>query len=47
VADHGDSLHDGAGSDLAEGDGVEELPAGHPVVVGDGIGLPGACMPCS
>ena len=32
VADDGDRLDDGSGRDLAEGDGVEELPADHPVV---------------
>ena len=39
VADDRDGLHDGSGGDLAEGDGVEELRAGHPVVVVDGVGL--------
>jgi hypothetical protein len=33
VADDGYGLDDGAGGDLAEGHGVEELGAGHPVVM--------------
>jgi hypothetical protein len=33
VADHRHGLHDRAGGDLAERDGVEELRRGHPVVV--------------
>ena len=33
VADDGDGVDDRARGDLAEGDGVEELRAGHPVVV--------------
>ena len=33
VADHRHGLHDRAGGDLAERDGVEELGRGHPVVV--------------
>ena len=33
IADHGDRLHDGPGSDLAERDRVQELRVGHPVVV--------------
>ena len=39
VADDSDGLHDRAGGDLAEGDRVEELRAGHPVVVTDRVGL--------
>src|SRR5215475_161824 len=39
VADDGDGLDDRAGGDLAQGDGVEELGAGHPVVVADRVGL--------
>ena len=39
VADDRDGLHDGAGGDLAEGDRVEELVAGHPVIVADRVGL--------
>jgi hypothetical protein len=39
VADDGDGLHHRAGGDLAQGDGVEELRAGHPVVAADRVGL--------
>ena len=39
VADNGDGLYDRAGGDLAEGDRVEELRAGHPVIMADRIGL--------
>ena len=39
VADHGHGLDDRARGDLAEGDGVQELGAGHPVVGGDGVVL--------
>ena len=39
VADDGDGLNDRARRDLAEGDGVEELRSGHPVVVADRVGL--------
>ena len=39
VADDGDGLHDRARGDLAEGDGVEELRVGHPVVGVDGVVL--------
>ena len=39
VADHGDGLHDRAGRDLAERDGVQELAVGHPVVVANRVGL--------
>ena len=39
VADDRDGLHDRARGDLAEGDGVEKLPVGHPVVAVDGVGL--------
>src|SRR4029077_15046690 len=39
VADNGDRLDDRAGGDLAQGDGVEELRAGHPVVVAGPVGL--------
>jgi len=33
VADDRNGLHHGSGRDLPEGDGVEELGVGHPVVV--------------
>ena len=39
VADDGDSLDHRARGDLAEGDGVEELRARHPVVRGHGVVL--------
>jgi hypothetical protein len=39
VADDGDGVHDGTGGDLPEGDGVEELRVGHPVVGVDGVVL--------
>ena len=39
VADDGHGVHDRAGRDLAERDGVEELRVGHPVVVVDGVAL--------
>ena len=38
-AGRGDRLHHGAGGDLTEGDSVEELGAGHPVVGGHGVVL--------
>ena len=38
LADDRDGLHDRPGRHLAERDGVEELRAGHPVVVVDGVG---------
>ena len=39
VAHDGDRVDDRPRRDLSEGDGVQELPARHPVVVVDGIGL--------
>ena len=39
VAEYGDGVHHRAGGDLAEGDGVEELCVGHPVVGLDGVVL--------
>jgi hypothetical protein len=39
VTDDGDSLDDGAGGDLPERDGVQELCTGHPVVGGHGVVL--------
>ena len=39
VADDGNGVDDGTGSDLTERDGVEELRVGHPVVVVDGVVL--------
>ena len=38
VTHYGDSLDDRSRGDLAEGDGVEKLAAGHPVVVVDRVG---------
>ena len=38
VPNHGDGLHDRTWGDLAEGDGIEELVTGHPVVAVDGVG---------
>src|SRR5215472_7848062 len=38
VADDGDGLDHWAGGDLAQGDRVEELGPGHPVVMADRVG---------
>jgi hypothetical protein len=39
VADHRHRLHDWTRGDLTQGDGIEELRSGHPVIGDDGLVL--------